>query len=445
MGSLTKKNNNDRIKLMQKMTNKNMKTILTGLKKNTMTKKARKIKEKLLDWNHDFANMDTVTRHHNSIYLKSGNFKKERNQSKKKVVEIKSRQSEGIDFEKVNKFRVCLKEKYRCKNNFNKIYKEWDGKKQKKIVIGDIKRISSNMGYSLNKKECALLMAFEDHNDKGYLLPFELMKFVFGERKLKENVSQTKPLKNSSFKNVKQDIMKQTDTLRKNEQTKIIEGLVKNNRNYILREVNKICRKNEKKVSYNDIIQEKYLDIVKNFEEQENLNDGATIMHSHPRNGLLTERKSPSKRSLSKQEKTNYSQQRKLHEINKIEMKNFREILSKMDGFIGRKSQLRHFSEQFTKIDNPKFVDLEQLFAFLNSSKRKLNRRSNSFNIRQKDIGGWSKSINYLEWEKENLKHKNMPVHSWNYCFKLMQKVRIIRQETILEDTTISLRISQRI
>ena len=155
--------------------------------------------------------------------------------------------------------------------------------------------------------------------------------------------------------------------------------------------MNKICGKNEKKVSYNDIIQEKYLDIVRNFEEQENSNNEATLMNSHPRNGLLTERKSPSKRSLSKQEKTNYSQQRKLHEINKIEMKNFREILSKMDGFIGRKSQLRHFSEQFAKIDNPKFVDLEQLFTFLNSSKRKLNRRSNSFNIRQKDIGGWSK------------------------------------------------------
>lgn len=84
---------------------------------------------------------------------------------------------------KLGQFRDRIKHKYEWRTNFNRIFKEWDTKRNGQITVDDVQKIGKKMGFQLNRKEAELLVAFEDGQRKGTMLPFEFLKFVFGDNR----------------------------------------------------------------------------------------------------------------------------------------------------------------------------------------------------------------------------------------------------------------------
>ena len=89
----------------------------------------------------------------------------------------------GVNMNKLGQFRDRIKNKYEWRTNFNRIFKEWDTKRNGQITVDDVQKIGKKMGFELNRKEAELLVAFEDGQRKGTMLPFEFLKFVFGDNR----------------------------------------------------------------------------------------------------------------------------------------------------------------------------------------------------------------------------------------------------------------------
>lgn len=374
MGALTKKpKNSSSVQKIQYLTQKNMKSIIGSLKRSKLGRKARLVQERKVEWWRDQAQSDMDNRHQNAIYLRA---RLKPMASAKQVHQPPTHPTppkpiQNVDIAKLDRFRACLREKYRCRVDANQIFKEWDRDRRGKVGVEDIARISKAMGYDLSRRECGLLLAFEDHKDKGHMLPFELLRFVFGDPRQRQKREQRQ-----SFERTRQSILAETGRLRREEQKRMIEGLVRKNGDFIIRELQKTFREDEKKRGYRGHVRQKYLELVQDFEEKENKRQN----EPKPRTRIMSERKSPLRKSKVKN-KPVWSHDRtvKAEETGQhVNIQRLLEVLGKLDGFMGRKRQLRQFADNFVDEDKEGLVDTKRLFTFLRrpkpdgkSSKRK--------------------------------------------------------------------------
>ena len=290
----------------------------------------------------------------------------------------------------MRRFREVLKEKYECRASFNKIFKEWDGQSQRKVVAKDIKRISKNLGFDLSSKECSLLLAYEDHKNKGYLLPFELLKFVFGNKEKarlgpNKGGSSEDTQGKSMYERIRDNVIRETDLDRKKEERLQIEDIVRKNKDLIIREIKKIKRSEEKKTSYNQIVQEKYLKILRNVNE--NSLSSSNLSGLPPKDLSQTQRLSSPERFIEYPPPRVKSQEKKKE--NGVGLDRLLGILGNIQGSLGRESQIQEFIGKFAKPEDPSIVNVTQLVGFLNEDKAKglTPKRSRSVKQRIQNIG----------------------------------------------------------
>ena len=418
-------------KMLHKMTQKNMKSIIGSLKKSTLGKREKKIREKNQEWQKEFADSTISNQHHYSLYFRSKYAQKEpKKEPNPTTLKRTQKKQEYIDVDKINKFRECVREKYKCKASANRIFKEWDGERKGKVGKKDIGRISRHLGYHLNEKECELLLAFEDHEDKGHLLPFELLKFVFGENgrkvegengncnemgEIQANAEEVRRTGEAVYNRMRRDVLEETKKLREEEKEKEVEGVVRKNRNFILREINRTNREEEKALSYNRLIRENYLKIIENFEE--NAGDVGNIQ----------------KRGIVKSERIVPKKGKKT-----IRVERLAEILEKAEGSLGRKAQMKEFSRKFACEGNANLIDMQRLLSFLESPReRNTKKRSKSFNAQIISKNPTNKRLG-----KGGTKTRRHAHFGLEFLLQIAPKGILTRHEIASEEESILRRIS---
>lgn len=57
----------------------------------------------------------------------------------------------GVDMHKLGQFREKINIKYEWRTNFNRIFKEWDTRRNGQITVDDVQKIGKKMGFELNR------------------------------------------------------------------------------------------------------------------------------------------------------------------------------------------------------------------------------------------------------------------------------------------------------
>ena len=118
--------------------------------------------------------------------------KEERNKladQETQLVSIKTSQTDEnkINLEKIREIRLALRRRYSNRNNFSKIFKEWD--KSNKGVIGviDAHKMINNLGIPINFNEARAFIASINKENKENLDIESFMHMVFTEDQSRNN------------------------------------------------------------------------------------------------------------------------------------------------------------------------------------------------------------------------------------------------------------------
>jgi hypothetical protein len=235
-------------------------------------------------------------------------------------------------------------------------------------------------------------MAYEDHRNKGFMLPFELLKFVFGEKERKIGLKECEGLEKEKegggkkmYDKIRQNVIEETDKIRRQEHNEQIGDIIRKNKKFILREINKIKRKNDKKTTYNNFIKKNYLKQINNNDET-NQNEKNKENQLKSNTGSKTQRLTTSEKH--EKIKENMSQEKKKNN-SEINVNVFMKIIENINGSVGRKPQLKKFSQKFVDLVDPSKINLPELMLFLNTDRhnKSLKKRSRSFAHKINEIG----------------------------------------------------------